>query len=233
MSADNPNSAFDLDAMRVVWQEHDAKLDAILRLNTAQVRQHIVRRVRTRLERLSWWLGVELLVLLPFAVSLALFAYHHRQAMRFVLPAVLLLVCAIGLVAASVRQLAALAHLQLDGGVIAMQTALERLRLERLRAMLGALVLGPLVWLPMLIVVARGGLGVDVYAVTTGAWIATNLALGALVVVAAMWGAQRLRGRRGASPRLQRMLDHLSGAAVAEARRFLDDLAALDAHPSK
>jgi hypothetical protein len=231
MSTEPSPDDSELEALRARWQAHDERLDAILRLNTRQVREQIGGRMTTRLRRLAWGLGVELAVLIPMVIGLGSFCYTHRDNLRLLATAVLLLASAVGLVVAAVRQLAVMQTLTPDAPVVLLQTRVESLRLERLRAILGALVLGPLLWVPALIVVVQWLFGVDLFAVASGAWIAANLAFGMLVIMGTTLVVRRYRVGPDRPPGVQRLMALLAGDTIADVRRFLDDLASLESTP--
>ena len=222
--------AWDLDALREQWQAHDVKLDALLRLDRQRVREQIAGRFRTRLRLLSWRLGAGLAALVPVVLWLGDFGAAHRTDPRFLAPTVLLLGSAIGLIIASVRQLVLLHTLTPDMPVAALQAQLEALRVERLRTTIATLAAGPLLWLPALLVVVKSGFAVDLYAVANGAWIVANLALGVVVlmVVATLVRRHRVRPPPAGTAR-HALLALLAGDTIADARRFLAELAALDA----
>ena len=106
----------------------------------------------------------------------------------------------------------AVGRIEYDAPVIAIAQAVERLRLLRARKMLWILALSPLMWLPLMIVSARGLLGIDPIATLGIAYIAANAAFGAAVLAAALWIARRY-GRY--------FRETLSGAEVRAASKQL------------
>ena len=228
MSADKINDAIDLDSLRMHWQAHDRVLDVTLRLEARIVRTHVLDRVRTRLQRLTWLLGLELAILIPLAIALETFVMSHTASTRYLLSGGLVLVFVIALAAGAVRQLAALHRIDLSSPVIAMQATLESLRLERIRTTLVALGAAPLIWLPALFVLLQATTGVDWYALVGSAWIATNIMFGILVAIAAVAIARRYRMHQRGTQRLQRVTSMLAGETIADARKFLDELATFE-----
>jgi len=218
---------WDLDALRADWQAQDARLDATLRLDTARVRERLTRRVASRLRRLWWGATLGLLTLVPLLLALGAFIGEHRAEPRFLAPAVLLLLGSIASGVTLARQLVIQTALSPDAPVVSLQSRLATLRRERLHAAVVALAVGPLLWVPALIVLLRGWLGVDLYAVASGAWIVANLAFGLLVIAGAALVARHYR-RAGTTPP-NALLALLAGHTMGEAERFLDELAALDA----
>ena len=219
----------DFDELQARWLAYDRKLDDALRLNVRVLRAHTMGRAATRLNPLRWWLTLELLVLAPLAIVLGSFVAGHRSAIRFLAPGTLLLVCAVGLVVAAIRQLAAMRRLDFGQPIVAVQQQLETLRIERIRATAWALVLAPLVWLPIMIVLLEGAAGVDLYARVSQAWIAANIVLGAAVAAIAVWASRRFRDRIKGSALLQRLQRDLAGDSINGALAFLAELHELDA----
>lgn len=234
MTTPNSVPAWDLDAMRAQWQAQDAKLDALLQLNRQHARAQLTGPFRTRLRLLSVRIGAGLLVLAPALVWLGSFAVAHREDARHLAPAALLLVSAIALFITGVRQLVLLHDVALDAPVVTLQARLEAVRIERLRATVAALAAGPLLWLPVLLVVSKGWLAVDLYTVANGAWVVANLAFGALVLVVVGALVHRHRTRPDTTSRTwHALLSLLAGETLADAHRFLDDLAALERDASE
>lgn len=219
----------DFDELQARWLAYDRKLDDALRLNVRVLRAHTMGRAASRLNPLRWWLTLELLVLAPLAIVLGSFVAGHRSAIRFLAPGTLLLVCAVGLVVAAIRQLAAMRRLDFSQPIVAVQQQLETLRIERIRATAWALVLAPLVWLPIMIVLLEGAAGVDIYARVSQAWIAANIVLGAAVAAIAVWASRRFRDRIKGSALLQRLQRDLAGDSINGALVFLAELRELDA----
>ncbi len=218
----------DLDELQQRWKAYDRKLDQSLRLNFEALRATTLARATGSLRRLTWWLGFELLALVPLTGWLADFLRGHLAAPRFVALGALLLACTVGLTIAALRQLIAIARLDVSQPVVQLQRRLERLGVERIRATVAAVVLGPLVWVPVLLVFAEGVLGVDLTRVLSQAWIVANVALGVVVVAAALWVARRYANRVMGWPVLRRLLRDLAGHSINDALRFLDELQQLE-----
>ena len=79
------------------------------------------------------------------------------------IPALVLQVVAVAHVVVAVHQLASLHRLDFGGPVVAIQKGLEILRVWRIRLLKWSLLLGPLLWLPLLIVTLEAVLGADTY----------------------------------------------------------------------
>lgn len=214
----------DLDEMKQSWQARDRSLDTRLRLNARLLRAATLDRAETALRRLSRLLAVELALSLAAVAWLAAFAVRHAGEIRFLAPAVVLWLCGIGFSAAAGHQLAALRRIDYGAPVLAIQTRLESLRVQRLRADLAALVLGPLLWVAVLVVVVKGLFGGDVYAMVPGRWLLANVLLGFAVLAGAAWAARRYADRVQRSPTVQRLLRDLAGHNLTQALRVVREL---------
>ncbi|MCO5167247.1 MAG: hypothetical protein M9894_12915 [Planctomycetes bacterium] len=218
----------DLDEMLEALRTQERRLEAGLRLNARLARAVMLERTRAALGGLSRGLWLELVLLLLAAVVLGAFAARHAAELRFLAPAVALGACALGFAAATVRLLVALRELDHDQPVVRLQARLEALRLARARLEALALALGPLLWAPALLVLARGLLDVDLYARVSGAWLVANVLLGALVLGAAALVARRLGDRLEASPGLRRLTRALTGRELRDAEAALRELRELE-----
>lgn len=214
----------DLQDLKDRWAEYDRKLDTSLRLNTRILREVNLSRVDSSLKRLSRLIIFELLASLGVAVALGMFIASHIQETRFLVPAAALDLCALALVIASIRQLAALHGLDYSAPVVAIQKQLEALRIERIRATKWTLLLSPLLWTPLMIVAIEAMFGVDVYLFLDGAWLAANLLFGLAFIPLMLWAARHFATRWKGSPLLQSLMDDLAGRSLVVATGFLSEL---------
>jgi len=215
----------DLEDLKQRWQEQDRKLDEVLRLNTRLLQQPVLNRAHTALRWLSLGLWIELGLNFLATLWLGSFLAHHLAEPRFLIPAVTLDLAAILLLAAGIRQLAALRAIDYSAPVVAIQRRLESLRAERIRAVQLTLLFAPLLWTPLLIVALRGLLGLDAYAMFPAGWLLGNLLCGLLVIPLAVGISRRYADRMGRSPWVQRLMRTLAGHSLATATGFLDSLA--------
>ena len=165
----------------------------------------------------------ELIVNLAGVVLIGAFIGDHARESKFLIPAIVLDAYAIGLVIATVRQLAMLGTVNFGEPVITVQRRLQQLRLLRIRTTLGMLLFAPLMWLPLLIVGARALWGADVYAAGS-AWLIANLAFGLAVIPLAIWLAKRYGARLQQSSALRALADEIAGRSLMAALRDLQML---------
>ena len=214
----------ELQDLKNRWAEYDRKLDASLRLNTRILREINLDRVDSALKRLTRLIVFELLLDLAAVIALGAFIVSHIGEVRFLAPAVLLDVCAIGFVITSIRQLVALNSLDYSAPVVAIQKQLGVLRIERIRVTKWVLLLSPLLWTPLLIVALEGLFGVDAFRFLDGTWLAANLLFGLAFIPLMLWAARRLADRWQGSPLLQSLMDDLAGRSLIDAAGFLGTL---------
>lgn len=222
----------DLDEMKQSWQAHDQKLEAVLSLNTHLLRTTVLGRAETAVGRLSRMLWVELSAALAGLVWMGSFVAAHVEEPRFAAPGIALALCALALVLTAGRQLAAVGELDYGQPVLRIQERLEAIRVRRTRDTQLALVLGPLLWVPALIVGLESTLDVDAYALFSHAWILANVLFGLAVLAGALWASRRYADRVDGSPRLQRLMRDLAGHNVNRAIGSLDELRRFGREPA-
>jgi|SRR5579871_1701417 len=223
----------DLDALQAKWAEQDRKLDASLRLNRQLLKITYLNRAQSALQRLALGLGLEAAIQLVVVVALGSFLYDHIAEIRFALPAIGLDVFAIVILISLIRQMTL--ALQLDYGkpVAAIQRQLEALRMLRIRYIQGIFLTATLAWTPMLIVMLKGFLGLDIYRILNKmdhgiAWLVGNLLLGLAIIPLALWLSRRYSDRIKRSRLLRKFMRDLAGYNLNAAADFLSTLSAFE-----
>jgi hypothetical protein len=149
-------------------------------------------------------------------------------APRFAIPAVLLQLGAIGLIASAARQLWLLSTVDFAGPVMDTQRRLARLRRLRSRANRWLIFAAPLLWSLLVIAVPHGLIGLDVYAAFGVPWVAGNLAFGAVVVAVVAWVARRFPAWYAESGFIRALGDDVTGRRIAAVNGFLTELDAFE-----
>lgn len=211
------------DELKTLWAERNAELEASMRLNTALLQQWNLGAVDTSLKRVARGLVLELIVNLGAIVLIGAFMAAHVREPQFLIPAIVLDVYAIALVIAGGRQLAEISTLDYDDAVVAIQKRLEALRVRRIRWTLATLLFAPLMWVPLLIVGARGLFGLDVYAAGP-LWLAANLLFGLAVIPIAIALANRYGARIVQHTAMRALADAIAGRSLATALDSLDSI---------
>jgi hypothetical protein len=214
----------DLDDLKQRWEEQDRRLDASLRLSARLLRESTLGKAARATSRLSWLQLPEILLNLAAVYWLGSFIADHFTQARFAIPAVALDLGAIALLIAQGHQWLALRRIDYSAPVVAIQKEIGRLRLQELRVLKWVMITAPLAWTPLLIVALEGLLGLDAYALFSGAWLAANVATGLAVLLLAVWISRRYADRMERSPLIQRLMRNLSGYNLNAAAGFLGSL---------
>jgi serine/threonine-protein kinase len=217
----------ELDELKGRWQEQEQKLDAVVRLNQHLLREVVLGKAETALQRLVRLLWLELLLNAVATILLGGFLFDHLAEPRFFLPALALQVGFLFLIIAASRQLAALAGINYDAPVVEIQRRLASLQAERIRTMKWTLLLAPLAWVPLFIVGMKGFFDVDVHATFSIPWLVANVLFGLLVIPIGVWASRRYADRLEDWPLARRLLRDIGGQNLAAARSFLDSLSEL------
>lgn len=214
-----------LDQLKDEWAARDRKLEQALAANNAQVREMMTDTARASTGTHWFELGAEAVAFTLTVLCLGSFIGNHAGDWRVAAPAVLMLAWTVAL---EIRTLVQRAHLRaLDYGqpVVALQRALEQLRMQRMQTFRWAFLSGIIVWnLPLKLVLAQALAGVDLAAAAPG-YVAADLAISIALVPAAWFIARGLGKRFKDSPRFQAVVDSLAGSDVAAARDFMQRLA--------
>jgi len=218
----------DLEELQRRWEDHDRKLDASIRLNARLLQASVLGRAQTAMRRLSRLVLFELLADLLAPLLLGAFIAGHAAQVRFLVPALVLDLCAIALVAARIHQLAAIGRIDYGAPIVTIQKRLASLRAERIRTTQLTLLFAPLLWTPLLIVSLEAFAGLDAYAAFGAAWLAANLLAGLAVIPLALWISRRFAGRMERSPFVQRLMRDLAGYSLAAAAGVLQSLASFE-----
>ena len=216
-----------VDELKTQLADYDQKLDRSLRLNARLLHESGLQRASSTLRGLSRALVVELVGNAVGVALLGNFLGNHWGDPKFVVPAILLDLCAILLVVTGARQLAALHGIDYGAPILAIQKKLETLRAARIRTIQWTLILSPLLWTPLLIVALKGFFGVDAYAFGA-AFLASNLLFGLAFLVFMVWVSRRYADRMQRSPAIRRLMDSIAGRSLNTAMAFLESLSRLE-----
>ena len=215
----------ELEELRHAWEAHGRMVDDTSRLNRQVLHSVITSKAERAMAPLSRLLWIELIANAAAAVWLGSFLADNVTVARYAIPAAALDVLVIALLIAGGRQLVAIGRVDYGRPVLIIQRQIESLRAERIRATMATLVVAPLAWVPMLIVMLKGLLGVDAYAILSSAWLIANVVFGLLVVAVAIWASRHYAGRVTRSWSLRWLTDNLAGRNLRTASDFLRSLA--------
>jgi hypothetical protein len=211
-----------IDDLKQEWEAGAG--NANLELDAAAMRVSTIQRARGSLRWLSGVTAFELLANALCIFVLARFAAIYR-APGFVIPdAGLALLVAANLVS-NIRRVVQVHRLDFSGPIVAVQTDLAAIALERIRVTLWTLLVAPLLWTPLMIVGLRW-LGVDAYESLGWNYLGANLLVGAALIPLAVWLSRRYAGTIRTNRGLQRLLDQIAGHSLTRAKAALAELSA-------
>lgn len=216
-----------LDELRAEWAERDRQLNQVP-LDGERLRQGLLAQHQREMRRLGWFDRYELIAG-PIALALlGAFVWRHGQELKFLAPALALMVWCLVLPWLTQRQRQALRALDLGLPVLERQQRFEALRLQRLRTFQWAFLIGQLLWyIPFLIVFAKGLGGADLYQKAPG-YLWSNLLGSLLFIPLSIAVARWLPARWWRGPRLRAFADQLAGRDIVQTRRALEQLRAFE-----
>lgn len=229
-----------LDDLKARLAEQNAKLDHVLRLNATAVREVQLKKTRSSLRWLVMGVVVELVLTIVAVVWLGAFIAGHLREPRFLLPAVLIDICAIALIGACIRQLMVFASLNYSLPVVAVQKELGKLRILRIRTKKWTMVLSFVLWFPVLIVLLKGLLGVDLWLILGAigardgnflAWTVGNVVFGLVVALGMIWLWNRYANRLNPPKAIRSLMDDFAGQSLTKALSSLDSIVRFEAEP--
>ena len=215
----------ELDDLKTAWRTLDERVNASIALNLRVQTEIKLDRARASLRRLAWSPRYELVANVVAAVPIGRFLAGHVHELRFFLPAIVLQATLVALIVAGAKQLSLLAGVDYSAPVVAIQRQLAALYALRLRVSRWTLACGPLLWVPLAIVAAKGLFGVDLYQSVGTTWIVTSLIAGVAAILLALWISQRCADRLHRSSFWRRLSDDLAGRNLAKAMRVVRELA--------
>jgi hypothetical protein len=204
----------ELDELKEKWVEHDRKLDQSIRLNLQLLRETYTRRAKFALWRLAVMLAAGALFVLAVIVALGRFIALHWWTPRASLPAIVLDLAAIAVLAALIAQMGLALTIDYNQPVAEIQKRLEKLRKFRIRYTQAIILTATLAWAPIFIVVMRGVFGLGFR------WILINVAFGLAAPALVTWICQKFAPRMS-----QKFLKELAGYNLNAASGFLTTLA--------
>ncbi len=214
----------EMDDLKQMWAAYDRKLDTNIRLSRQLLLATNLNRVRTPLRRMAFFVGIEAMIQLAVVVALGSFLFDHLAAPRYALPAAVLDIFAVALLAIMIRQIALALDIDYDKPIAAIQKQLTELRVLRIRYIQGIFLVSTLIWTPLLIVALKGFWGLDAYRLFGAPYLASNLLLGLAVIPLGFWLAKKFGDRMGRSPIVQRIMRDLAGYNLNAATGFLASL---------
>lgn len=214
----------EMDDLQQMWAAYDRKLDTNIRLSRQLLLAANLNRLRTPLRRMAFFVGIEAVIQLAVVMALGSFLFDHIAAPRYALPAAVLDIFAIAILAIMIRQIALALDVDYGKPIAAIQKQLTELRVLRIRYLQGIFLVSTLIWTPLLIVALKGFWGLDAYQLFGAPYLASNVLLGLAVIPLGIWLAKTFGDRMGRSPVVQRIMRDLAGYNLNAAAGFLASL---------
>lgn len=211
-----------MDNLTAPWAELNEKLDRAYALNLEALRETPRRRATFSLAgfKLVRMLEVGFGVVVVGALG-SIYAGGPIQPV-VLLSTILVHLAMIGLMAGSVWQLVLASRVDLSGAILETQQQMAGLGLAGVRTNVAALALGTLLWVPVLVVLARLLGGPETARIFDPSWVVANLLLGGAAIPIVMRLARRAERKNPSA-----FLEAMSGTALKRAARSVEELDAL------
>jgi hypothetical protein len=217
-----------LDTLKNQWAAQDSGFDieVAIRVKTAGKRSRT--GLKWLLRRHSLFVLFNQAMVAVCIVLNGIFIGNHFRETRFLIPAIVLHLAMIGLIVADAFQHEAVSKMNFDGPLADVQKRIEKLAILRVRINQFIFLLAPAFWPVLLVLLLKGMLGVDAFAVFPPLWLIANVAFGLLWIPFA-WFIVRTFGERFSKTRFGKsVIDDLTGKRLLRARAWLKELADLE-----
>lgn len=213
----------EFDELKSAWRALETKIDAEHALNAKVFTELKLERARSALRPIWWLLLTQLAIAVGAVVLLGAFLADYWQVPRFAVPAILLDITALMLIASTAGQLRVLSAIDYGQAVVTIQSMLTELAVRRAREVRWQWLLMLPLWIPLAIVVMQGIFGFDIYRVFGARWIAVNVVVGIALTPLVVWLARRFDHQDGIA---KGVADDIAGRRLSDAMRRLDEIGA-------
>lgn len=211
------------------WQRLEEKLDRTFALEAELVRHVVMQPARRRIHRLAIWPVIDIALAAGVLLLSGLFLSSHWRDSTHLVPVVIVILAATGLLISSVRQLQYVFQLDWSGPVASIQRSLEQLRGEKIQQFKWVILFSPLVGFCGLMMCLHwlADAGVNILAKLDPWWIMGNYLFGLLFVPVGYHIARFLAQRCQQYPWWQAVLDDISGNSLKKAAQNVERWASL------
>lgn len=213
-----------MNDLKGIWERYDNRLEALENLNRRAAFDAAIDRARRAAARARAWLVIETIVAAITVALIGSFAADHFGDEAIFAAAVVTGAYAIGIFIGNVAQLASSAGVAYDEPVAQAQRRTERALRARIIAVMWTAVLAPLMWLPVVAVLADAIFGVDILRGASLAWILANVAFGVAAGALAIVLLATLARQGKLNVVTQRILADATGRSLRESNAFLREL---------
>ena len=221
--------AFDnsFDNLRREWRERDQKLDAAIQLNNQLLRQSLLDKNLTAINKIGFASAFELMSWIPCSILFGIFNAQHFLDWKFFIPGLLLQAWVTVMPIVSLRQRAALQAVDFGQPVVTLQREIATLKMRRVLTLKWAFLIGQIIWwVPFVVVFFKGVFGVNLYAQSDwlNHFMIGNIAAGVLLIPILIWVTKLLSPRLKTANWFQKFTDQIAGRDMQAAKEFLRKL---------
>jgi hypothetical protein len=217
-----------LDDLRAEWAARDQALAQGPALDRQRLLQTLRQQAERESRRMGWFDIYEWVAGSLALVLLTAFLWQHGRDPLLAAMALLMMGWCGVFLRLNLGRRRAQRELDWSLPVLALQQRFEQLRLQRLRLLKWAFLVGQVVWyIPFLVVFVKGLTGVNLIE-TVPHFVLSNLLGGLLFIPLAIGLARVLPVRWWQGPRLRGFADQLAGRDIVATRRYLEQLVAFE-----
>jgi hypothetical protein len=216
--------SMELDELKVAWQALERRVNADAKLNRELLTELKLRKVRNAVRRLMCLPAIELVLSLFIAAATGRFLFTWFFEPHLAIAGAVLHAAVVAYIATTVRQLALLWGADMSAPVIGIQQTLAEYGALRVRTTKWVLILSPSLWGPLVIVLAKAWLGLDIYRVFGPAWVAVNVGVGVAIVPLLIWVSRKFSHFTQRSLFMQGVTRDIEGRSLKAALKLLDDV---------
>lgn len=206
-----------LEALEKQWAAHNERLTEAVGLNQRLLEAMVSGRVRGVMQWSATASSVSVALLCGVLLLLGSYVWEQRRVMGLAVPAVLLHVYGVVLLALTLRGLVARLQVDYQKPVAQIQAQIARIRGEEMRLARWLCATVTLVWIPLVLVGYNMVTGGDPYQVFSREWLVWNVVFGVVMIPVALV-VMRYRGRFAPLVMLAR---HAGGYHLRQAERIL------------
>jgi hypothetical protein len=214
----------ELDELKQTLRAMEERLAHESRLNLETRRERGRERIQASLWPLYATHAAEILLGLFLAIAVGPFWVSRLDEPHLLIAGVIVHVYAVAMIALGGWTLSLLLTLDFSAPVVAIQERLARVRRAYIRSGLVVGLPWCLLWIPFGML-SFEMLGFDIYANFSRAWFFSNVAVGSVVMLVALWLCRGLWYRPSDAAEARKLEESWGGKRLQNVQRFLDELA--------
>jgi hypothetical protein len=216
----------ELDELKSAWMVLDQRLDTSHRLQLQALRERKLDQLKRRLRPLYWGQVVQVVIGTLVLLSAIAFWSSHRHEVSMLLSGIVVHVYGVVMIMTAGITLGRVAALDYSAPVMALQKQLGSIRRFHILGGLWAGLPWWFLWMPMMAMLARYAVGIDLYARAPSVFVFGTI-IGALGL-AVTWLFHRWSNNPRHPQRTRAVEDSMSGRSLRSAQAALDEIAAFE-----